>query len=175
VKDLNFSYIVLLYFSARLFTVNSLFPFTTRIISIPLHQSPFNDGSQPSDKKESLFSAELSEQLRGIIMSLKNGWLDEDSVAPSKDLIETIKSVVITLLDEGAPEPEVCPVEDGSIDLNWEDKRLYCTLSEEELTIRQLETQTHQSRENRRLPSRCSDVVGLCNHKNIYYYYSYLC
>lgn len=51
-------------------------------------------------------------------------------------LVQMARTIVLRLLKDGFQEPEIFPVEDG-IDLNWESKRVYCTLRPDEFTITQ--------------------------------------
>lgn len=59
---------------------------------------------------------------------------DDEPIDPSTILLcqETIKQLVSTF---SVDEPILCPVGDGSIDMNWEGQGVYCTLTKGMLQI----------------------------------------
>lgn len=54
------------------------------------------------------------------------------------DLVDTCKKLVADLVAHGIPEPDLCPVEDGSIDLNWDTAQVFCTLHCQKFTFTKL-------------------------------------
>jgi hypoxanthine phosphoribosyltransferase len=72
------------------------------------------------------------------LCSLPDGWCDGKSRAINADLVNTCKELVSNLVTHGIPEPQLCPVEDGSIDLNWDAAQVFCTLHCQKFTFTKL-------------------------------------
>lgn len=64
-----------------------------------------------------------------MVAGLTPGWCEGAGVAINLELLEDGKDIVASLVrDHGIPEPLLCPVEDGSVDLNWTDLGIFFTL-----------------------------------------------
>jgi len=69
------------------------------------------------------------------IEQLQEGW-DSDCGKPiPTETIELVLQIITKTLDLNMSEPEVGAVPDGSLDLNWIDQGIYCTLDFKEASI----------------------------------------
>lgn len=65
-----------------------------------------------------------------LLQRLEKGWSDGEGAPISPALIQKAGDLSAVLCGHGLPEPLVCPVPDGSLDLNWDDHAVYCTMSD---------------------------------------------
>lgn len=55
-----------------------------------------------------------------------------DKIPLSAELLNLVQQIVLTLKKLNVPEePAISATGDGGIDLNWEEKKVFCTLSKE--------------------------------------------
>ena len=71
-----------------------------------------------------------------MLLNLGQGWSNGKEKRISLELVESCKDISAHLVRHDYHEPELCPVENGSIDMTW--KGAFCTLGPSKVTITKL-------------------------------------
>ncbi len=70
-----------------------------------------------------------------FLESLQKGWDGDDAEEINREILKIVRNILEQLQLDDIDIPNITPVIDGSIDLTWKKKGLFCTIDYEELVI----------------------------------------